>query len=172
MSRRTERIGNLIRSVVSKAIQTRLNDPRIAALTSITRVDVSADFSVAHVHVSVMANEARQKLCLAALQRSTGRLRAEVGQQIRLRHVPRLDFHLDDSLQRAFETVQVIDEAMAELGEPLPWETDDEVDAPTDAPRDPAARRKPSEPAAASPPDDTTAEARGSMDPNDGQEDG
>jgi len=36
--------------------------------------------------------------------------------------VPRLEFVLDESLQRAFETVQVIDQAMVELGEPAPWE--------------------------------------------------
>lgn len=115
VSRRTERIGSVIRAVLSHEIQMRLSDPRIETLTSITRVEVAADLSVARVYVSVMAPEARQRLCLTALQHAAGRLRAAVGRQVRLRQLPQLVFHLDDSIQRAFQTVQQIDAAMAEL---------------------------------------------------------
>lgn len=130
MSRRVERVGNQIRSIVAGAIQSRLSDPRIEPMTSITRVEVSADFSVARVYVSVMASESRQKLCLQALQSSAGRLRGIVAREVTLRQIPRLDFYLDGSLQRSFETVQAIDEAMAELGERPPWEMDEDSDSP------------------------------------------
>ena len=144
MSRRTARVGSLIRSIVSEAIQSRLSDPRIESLTSITRVDVSADLSVARVHVSVMASDAKQKLCLQALQHAAGRLRALVARQVEMRQIPHLDFCLDDSVQRAFETVQAIDTAIAELGEPPPWEADREPaageSAPPTRPDDPVSR--------------------------------
>jgi ribosome-binding factor A len=130
VSRRTERIGNVIRAIVAEAIQSRLSDPRIALLTSITRVEVSDDLSIARINVSVMAPEAQQKLCIQALGHASGRLRAMVAHEMSLRQVPRLTFHLDTSLQKAFETVQAIDAAMAELGEPLPWEKDDDADSP------------------------------------------
>ena len=130
VSRRTDRIGNLIRTVVAGAILQRLNDPRIELLTSVTHVEVSADLSVARVHVSVMAPEAQQKLCLAALCSAAGRIRALVNERVVLRHVPRLDFVLDDSVQRAFRTVEAIDAAMAELGTPLPWEHDESDESP------------------------------------------
>ena len=132
MIHRTERVGNLIRDIVAGAIQNRLSDPRIERLTSVRRVDVSADLSVARVYVSVMAPDARRKLCLDALRHSAGRLRALVGREVVLRQTPRLDFHLDDSVQRAFRTVQAIDEAMAELGERPPWETDDQAESASD----------------------------------------
>ncbi|MGD8453190.1 MAG: 30S ribosome-binding factor RbfA [Phycisphaerae bacterium] len=118
MSRRTERIGNLIRAVLADAIHARLHDPRIAPLTSITRVEVAADFSVARVFVSVMASAAQQKLCVEALQGAAGRLRSFVATEVVMRQTPRLEFVLDESIQGAFRTVQAIDEAMAELGEP------------------------------------------------------
>ena len=130
MSRRTDRIGNLIRAVVADAIQQRLNDPRIEALTSVTRVEVTPDFSLARVFVSVMAEESRQKLTLSALRHAAGRMRGLVAREVVMRHTPRLEFTLDDSVQRAFETVQVIDEAMGELGEQLPWEADEEDETP------------------------------------------
>ena len=148
MPHRIERIGHAIRSVVAHAIQSRLSDPRIEPFTSVTRVEVSGDLSVARVYVSVMAADARQKLCLAGLRHAAGRLRAMVARRVVLRQVPRLDFLLDDSVQRAFQTVQAIDAAMAELGEHLPWEDDEDPDADAgnqpknnhDVPADPDAK--------------------------------
>jgi ribosome-binding factor A len=126
VSRRTERIGNLIRAVVAEAIQSRLSDPRIEPLTSVTRVEVSADLAVARVYVSIMAPESRQQLCLAGLGHAAGRLRTMVAEELTLRQAPRLEFVLDDSIQRSFRTVQAIDAAMAELGERPPWEQEEE----------------------------------------------
>jgi len=123
VSRRTERVASVIRTVLAQTIQTRLSDPRIEPLTSITHVEVSADFSVANVYVSVMAPAARQKLSVEALRHARGRLRAAVAHHLTLRRVPELVFHLDESIQRAFETVQQIDRLMEENG------PTDEVDA-------------------------------------------
>jgi len=123
VSRRTERIGNLIRAILARQIQTRLSDPRIERFTSITRVEVSSDLSVARVYVSVMAPPPRQRLCVQALQHAAGKLRAVLARQVRMRQIPRLEFILDDSVKQAFQTVQMIDAAMAELGQPAPWES-------------------------------------------------
>jgi ribosome-binding factor A len=129
----------VIRSIVSEAIQTRLADPRLEPLTSITHVDVSADLSLARIGVSVMANPAGQKLAVAALQSAAGRLRSAVADQVHMRQVPRLEFVLDDSLKQAFETVQAIDQAMAELGQKPPWETEPESPAVSETDEEAAA---------------------------------
>jgi ribosome-binding factor A len=116
VSRRTERVASLIRSMLAEAIQTRLSDPRLSPFTSITRVDVSADLSIAHVHVSVMEQrEAQRLLSVRALQSAAGRLRRIVARGLTTRTIPRLQFHLDESVQRSFQTVQIIDRAMREL---------------------------------------------------------
>ena len=106
--------------ILAEAIQSRLSDPRIEPLTSITRVEVSADLAVARVYVSVMANEARQKLSVEALQHAAGRLRSLVAREVSLRQAPQLVFRLDDSIQRSFQTVQQLDRIMAELGDREP----------------------------------------------------
>lgn len=100
---------------MADTIQNRLSDPRIEPLTTVTRVTLSEDLSVAHIYLSVMGTEVRRRLTMAAIQRASGRIRSFVAQGVVLRHVPELVFHLDDSLQRAFQTVQTIDRAMAEL---------------------------------------------------------
>ncbi|MBL8880366.1 MAG: 30S ribosome-binding factor RbfA [Phycisphaerales bacterium] len=114
MSRRTERVSHLIRNVIADAIRTEVSDPRLERLTSVTRVEISDDLSVARVYVSVMASEARRKLTLEALKAAAGRIRAFVRDQVTLRTLPRLTFFLDDSVRRAAEMVNTLDRLVAE----------------------------------------------------------
>ncbi|MFO0838657.1 MAG: 30S ribosome-binding factor RbfA [Phycisphaerae bacterium] len=116
MSRRLERIASLIRSLVAEAILTRLSDPRIPPVTSITRVEIAPDLASARIHVSVLAADAKRELCIDALRQAAGRLRAYVGDHVTMRHVPRLVFQLDDSVRRGSQTVESLDRLMAEAG--------------------------------------------------------
>lgn len=144
MSRRTERVGNLIRSIVAQTLQTRLTDPRIPTITSVTRVEVSDDFAVARIFVSVMAPEPQRQLCLTALRHASGLFRRVLAPELSLRKIPALDFRLDDSLRQSFETVEVIDRAMRELGEVPEWERE-ETEAATPEDED-AGESGPAEP--------------------------
>jgi ribosome-binding factor A len=133
VSRRTERVSSAIRAILAEAIQNRLSDPRIEPLTSITRVEVSRDLSVARVYVSVMAEDARQKLSVQALRHATGRLRSLVAEQMTMRQVPQLRFRLDESVQRSFKTVQQLDRIMETLDQRPDQGTahqSDDLDAP------------------------------------------
>jgi ribosome-binding factor A len=112
MSIRTERVGNVIRGIVAEAIQSRLNDPRIEPMTSVTYVDLTPDFAVAHVHVSVMAAPAKQRATLAGLTAAKHRIRGLVKQGLAARTIPQLEFHLDESVQRSLETISQIDDLM------------------------------------------------------------
>ncbi len=137
MSRRTERVGSLIRQVVADAIQSRLSDPRIERVTSVTQVEVSPDLSVAKVRVSVLAPAPRRKLTLEALKSAARRLRAMVGQEIAVRQVPELVFQLDESIQYGIETERAIDEALASSGLRSSWDAPAD-DAAADENADPA----------------------------------
>jgi ribosome-binding factor A len=55
MSRRTERVSELIRHELSDLLMRELRDPRLDGLISITRVDLSPDLYNARVFVSVMS---------------------------------------------------------------------------------------------------------------------
>lgn len=111
MTRRLLRLSSLIRRVLAETIQYRLSDPRIAPFTSVTRVEVAADLSLATVYVSVMADgkPAAARLTLEALESAAGRLRSRLADALTVRRVPTLQFKLDESVRGAFETVQVID---------------------------------------------------------------
>ncbi len=123
-----------MRTILGEEIQYRLSDPRIPTVTSVTRVEVAQDFSVARVYVSVMGDDTQRQNCLAALDKAAGHLRWCVGRQMQIRKLPTLQFRLDESLQRSFETVEAIDRAMRDLGEIPEWERADEGDPPIDEP--------------------------------------
>ena len=66
-SRRSQKVAQAIREVVSMAILTELKDPRVRDVT-VTHVEVSGDLRHAKVHVSVMGDENRQQLSLRGLK--------------------------------------------------------------------------------------------------------
>ncbi len=114
---RPERVAHVIRTVVSEALTNRLSDPRIAPLSSVTRVEVSGDLEHAKVWISVMGPEPAQRRTIAGLQSARGFVQKMVAQELAIRTCPQLSFVLDRSIKKAAETMALINQAMAELGE-------------------------------------------------------
>jgi len=129
---RPERVATIVRSVVSDAIATKLSDPRIAPMASVTRVEVSADLEYAKVWISVLGDESGQRRTLAGLCSAVGYVQRLVGAELSIRHCPKLSFHLDTSLKKAAETIRLIDEvtsdARPEAGEREPADEEDSVE--------------------------------------------
>lgn len=131
-SHRPERVAHVVRQVVSEAIAARLSDPRIAPMTSVTRVDVSADLEHARVYVSVLGSEAAGRRTLAGLKSAVGLVQRMVAGELRIRVCPRLSFHLDESLKRAAETIRLINESLAESRGRIAEAAQDGMGGPTD----------------------------------------
>jgi ribosome-binding factor A len=111
MSRRTEKAAEAIREVVSMAILAELSDPRIRDVT-VTYVEVSTDLRHAKVHVSVMGDEARQKLTLRGLQSAAGFLQAKIAERIEIRYTPKLSFLLDQGVKRSIAVAQILQQVL------------------------------------------------------------
>lgn len=86
-------------------------------MASVTRVRVTADLQYADVWISVMGSPGQQRATLAGLKHAGGYLQALLARQLAARQCPVLRFRLDESIKRGFETLRLIDQAMAELGE-------------------------------------------------------
>jgi ribosome-binding factor A len=130
-SYRPERVAHVIREVVSTAISNKLNDPRIEPLSSVTRVEMSADLEHAKVWVSVLGNAAAGRKTIAGLKAATGYVQRLVGAALTLRTTPHLTFYLDESLKKAAETIRIIDESMDEIRQrdaASPEQQDDSTD--------------------------------------------
>jgi ribosome-binding factor A len=112
-SRRVQKAAEAIREVVSMAILTELHDPRVADVT-VTFVEVSPDMRQAKVHVSVMGDDAKQKLCLHGLQGAAGFLQAKIGKRIDTRYTPRLRFELDMGVKKSLAIAQMLHDVLPE----------------------------------------------------------
>lgn len=116
-SRRVQKAAEAIREVVSMAILTEIQDPRVRDVT-VTYVEVSADLRHAKVHVSVMGEEKHQNLTLHGLQHAAGFLQWKIAQRLQLRYTPRLNFMLDQGVKRSIEVAQILQRVLPKSEEP------------------------------------------------------
>ena len=100
MSRRTLRINELLREELSALLQRDVRDPRLNRMLSITSVSVSSDLKQATVHVSAMGSDEEKAEVAEGLQAAGVYLRRSLGNRLSLRHIPRLEFQMDDSIER------------------------------------------------------------------------
>ncbi len=106
-SRRLLKAAEAIREVVASSILTEIRDPRIRDVT-VVGVEVSPDMREAKVLVSVMGDEAAQKLSIHGLQSSAGFLQAKIANRIDTRYTPRLTFVLDKGLKNATAVGEIL----------------------------------------------------------------
>jgi ribosome-binding factor A len=122
MSRRTERLASSIQQEVAAIIQRELNDPRIPALTSVTRAKISPDLSVADIYLSVMGPPGKQTAALDALRHSAGMIRGKLTRSLSLRTAPLLRFHLDEQLKKELEVLNLLRQVEREWEDKQPSE--------------------------------------------------
>src|SRR5688500_7447942 len=117
MSRRTERLGSLIRQEIGMMILRDLADPRLMGLPSVTRVKVADDLSLADVYITVMGTPGQQSAALNALRHSAGLIRTKLNKELSLRQVPFIRFHFDEDLKKELEMMELLDKVAKENAE-------------------------------------------------------
>ena len=119
MSRRTERVNDLLRDEISDLLRSELRDPRIGGLVTVTHVDVSPDLRRASAFVSVLGTEEERASTMWALDHARPFLRRELSRRVRLRYTPDLEFVSDTSMARAQEMTDLMRKTAEERGETL-----------------------------------------------------
>jgi len=119
-TRRTSRVGEMVRDALVEVLRHDLKNVDIG-FTSITGVDVSPDLHFARVYISGL-NEDDTRAAVEQLQHARGAARRFLGQRIRLRYTPELDFKYDDTAMRASR----IESILHDVGEATPEPGDEE----------------------------------------------
>ena len=109
MTRRIERVNNLIRQEISELLRRQVKDPRLGSFVTITEVSTSPDLKYAKVFVSCIGGKEERQEILSALTGASGFFRNELAQRLRLRHIPELNFQWDDSIERGAHLLELID---------------------------------------------------------------
>lgn len=95
MTRRTDRVEDLLRSEISRLILREVSDPRVR-LASVSEVHVSPDLKHATVRVSALGEDEERTHTLEALQHASGFIRTRLAKSLkRMRSIPQLSFELD-----------------------------------------------------------------------------
>lgn len=108
MTRRLERINELLRQEISSLIRRELKDPRVGGLVSVTEVQTAPDLRSAKVFVSIMGEEEERRATMDTLARAARFFRKELGLRVRLRYIPALSFQLDESIARGDRVLRLL----------------------------------------------------------------
>jgi ribosome-binding factor A len=131
VTRRTDRIGELLREELARLLRDETSDPRIGMVT-LTRVDVSPDLAQALVFWSALVPRAGQldEEAVATigdgLQSAATFLRRRVAKELEIRRSPALEFRYDASLEIGAQTLELLREVRAERPAPGESGEDDE----------------------------------------------
>jgi ribosome-binding factor A len=111
---RPERVAEEFREVLAEEIP-RLKDPRVGFVT-VTRVEVTADLRRATIFYTVMGQDRDHRRTRAGLRSARPHLRAVLGQQVRLKFTPELEFEEDLGLTQ----VERVNQLLREVGVDAP----------------------------------------------------
>lgn len=101
---RTQRVADQIQKDLAQLIQREIKDPRLGMVT-ISYVKIAKDLGYADIYITVMAMGGRDeatavKESLKVLNNAAGFLRGQLSRLIKLRVMPQLRFHFDESVDR------------------------------------------------------------------------
>lgn len=109
---RTRRVGEQIRRELAQAIRDKIDNPRMT-MVSITSVIVTRDLAYAKVYVTILGDPGERGTMVASLNQAAPMLRHELGRNMHIRTVPRLEFVYDEVVERGARLSALISEAVA-----------------------------------------------------------
>jgi ribosome-binding factor A len=108
MSVRKDRVSHQLQQEIANIVQFELKDPGLGFIT-ITRVEVTADFSHAKVGFSCLGGDAERVQTQEALDRSAGFIRGQIGRRLRLKVTPEIVFKFDPSVAESIDMAAMLD---------------------------------------------------------------
>jgi len=109
MTHRVEQVNKLLRREISDLLQRQVKDPRLGSFVAITDVSTSHDLRHAKAFVSCIGDKKEKQEILSVLAGASGFFRKELAKRLKLRRIPEISFHWDDSIERGVRLLELID---------------------------------------------------------------
>jgi ribosome-binding factor A len=113
---RPSRVSEEFREILAEEIP-RLKDPRIGFVT-VVGVRVTPDLRRARVIYTTMGDDRARRATAAALRSARGHLRKVIGDQVRMKVLPDLEFEEDESVETADRIEQLLQQVRPPDEEP------------------------------------------------------
>lgn len=106
---RSDRVAEQIRRVISQVWATEIS-PSLPGMVTFTHVRLSRDLQHATVYYSFLGQPEALSAVEDYLERERRSLRHKVGQELKLRQLPELDFKFDPSVEEGIRIEKLLDE--------------------------------------------------------------
>lgn len=124
MSRRTDKVNELLRREIGTTIQRDFEFP--GTIVTVIDVNVTDDLKEAKVWVGIVGKMSSAQV-LEKLNARHGMIQSVVAKRVILRNTPRLTFRLDDSAQRGVDLVNLLDDIDKNLPKAPPAPEDEQA---------------------------------------------
>lgn len=115
--KRSDRVADLIKEeVASMILFGGIKDPRIGFVT-ITHVEMTPDLKEARIYFSQIGSVKDREKSRDGLNHASGFIRRNLAKSLSLRHIPKISFFFDDSLEYSERIEKVIREIKEGEGE-------------------------------------------------------
>ena len=111
---RMDKINQRIKREIGDIVLKELKDPRLEFVT-VTQVEVTRDLQHAKVYFSVLGKPEQVEKARTGLLSARGFVRKLIGQRVRMRHTPDIEFILDQSLEYGARIESKLQEIHREL---------------------------------------------------------
>lgn len=106
---RADRVGQMIFQIIADTIRQKLDDPRVRPVT-VTEVRLTRDLRLARVYYCLSGDDAAKEAARQGLVRAAGLFKKRIDEDLHLRFMPELEFHYDETLDRAERIERILKE--------------------------------------------------------------
>lgn len=106
---------------ISRIVLYELTDPRLGFIT-ITRAEPASDLQSAKVFFTIIGDEKARKICAMLLNNAANYIQNLLGKRIKMRYIPKLSFHFDESVEeeeKVYALLNKISRENAPKGKPV-----------------------------------------------------
>ncbi len=111
----TERVREHLIREITWTITKKVNDPRIPYIITITDIKLAPDLRNATVFVSVFGSDEQKEKAHVALNGAAAFIQRCVAARIKMKHIPKLIFKIDSSLDRSEQINTILEQVKDDL---------------------------------------------------------
>jgi len=120
-SRRVSSLNSLLKEVISEVIHRDLHHAlKNPEMMTITSVDITSDLGFAKVFVSVIGDHKTKEQACDALNEIAGQIERTSFRKVVMRTFPKLQFCIDEGLEKQLRICDILTKVLPEEGEPPP----------------------------------------------------
>jgi ribosome-binding factor A len=105
---RKDRVGELLKEVISEIVTLRIKDPRVQGIT-ITDIRMSQDLKTANIYFSGLG-DGREDSHRKGLEAASGFIRHQLRKNLDLKYIPELHFFYDTSFDNSLKINKILKE--------------------------------------------------------------